>query len=155
MPDFKDELTDIMTPPAASSWPLADGWLIVIGVGVCVLIAAIIGFIIVIRGSAGRRWALKEINKIEQEFDATDDYSVLAAKLSILMRRAAMHNRPRNYVAGLVGEDWLTFLDEVGSTTQFGKGIGRYLITAPYIDKPLYDADALLALCRRWVKKNT
>lgn len=155
MPDFKDELTDIMTPDAASAWPLAEGWWIVISIATVLILGLAFFAFRLLRGSQGRRWALSEIDKIANEFNQTDDYSTLASKLSILMRRAAMTNRPRNFVAGLVGEDWLAFLDSVGQTQDFNKGVGRYLITAPYIESPLYDADALVALCKRWVRKNT
>lgn len=51
-----------------------------------------------------------------------------------------------------MGEAWLRWLDQTLGEAQFSQGPGRWLAEAPYRPAPEADLEALLALCRSWLK---
>ena len=56
----------------------------------------------------------------------------LAAQLSLLVRRTALAAFPREQIAPLSGAAWLAFLDRSSGGTEFSRGPGRWLASAPY-----------------------
>ena len=91
------------------------------------------------RANAYRRAALQALDQ------AGDD----PAQIALVLRRTALAAFPRAQVAGLIGADWLRFLDHSFGGTGFANGAGRALTTAPYQggepDRVLTD------LARRWI----
>ena len=140
-------LHDIHLPDAVSWWPPAPGWWLLCGLGL-LLLAGLLLFRRHRLRSRYRRLALHEIEQLVQ-FPPAD----LAAELSQLLRRAALCHYPRRVCAGLCGEDWLEFLDQPFADRPFSRGIGRSLLDAPYRQDSVLDDQALLALCRRWLKQ--
>ena len=78
--------------------------------------------------------------------------------LATLVRRAALHTAPRDQVAALSGDAWLSFLDGGLRGDAFRSGAGRLLVDAPYrppaaiarIERT--EIDALCALVERWLR---
>jgi hypothetical protein len=141
-------LRDIHLPPAPGWWPPAPGWWLLAGIGValCILIA-----IRLRKRARVQRWR----RAVMHEFDALvatarADPAVLAASLSQFLRRLAVRHAPA--AVAYSGERWLEFLDQQSSDAQFRSGVGRVLIEAPYRAHMDYDAVALIALVRRWVR---
>lgn len=143
-------LRDIHLPEPVGWWPPAPGWWLLAG-GLLLLLAALAWWRRRRRGS-WRRAALEELDRLEQVYRAQGDAVALARALSILLRRAALAAAPRSRVAGLTGSDWLRWLDAQLGGRDFRQGPGRTLVEAPYRPGARLDAEALLALCRRWVK---
>ncbi len=140
-------LLDIHLPAPVSWWPPATGWWLLLGLALALLAALV--FLWRHRvGSRYRRLALREIDQLEQLPPAE-----LAAALAQLLRRAALCHFPRRDCAGLSGEAWLEFLDRPFGDRPFSQGVGRCLLDAPYRPEPAFDSQALLALCRRWLKQ--
>jgi hypothetical protein len=78
----------------------------------------------------------------------------LLPELSMLLRRVAISRFPRHDVASLTGDAWLAFLDRaLGDGAAFQSGAGRILLNGPYADKVDADAESLLVLCERWIKR--
>jgi len=75
--------------------------------------------------------------------------------LSILLRKAVIYQYGRKKTAHLTNENWLNFLDNTNNTQDFSQGIGRHLISAPYV-KSLneFDMTALFKLIEQWSKNN-
>lgn len=142
-------LRDIHLPEPISWWPPAIGWWIVLGL--TLLVAAVLVYL------SGQRkqvtpvgLALKELALLESDPDMP--VRTKLQSLSILLKRVALTLHPRMEVAGLTGESWLRWLDEVTGDTRFSKGPGRWLAEAPY--RPVPDAAELaelLTLCRDWL----
>lgn len=120
------------------------------------------------RARAYRRGALAELRRAED-----------IGSMASILRRAALVAYPRDDVAGLIGEDWLAFLDHTlaraddldpqseradggsreprRSPANFRTPIGRTLLTASYVDDAsrasmMREASALRALVERWVR---
>ena len=56
-------------------------------------------------------------------------------------------------VAGLVGEQWLAFLDETGKTNDFLKGPGRVLVDQSYAKRADYDVNSVLTVVDSWIRR--
>ena len=148
------QLRDIHLPDPISLWPLAMGWYFLGAVLIIYIALLITYFIRRSRRLQSRRYLLKRIEDLREQYQTEADARAIAVELSMLLRRASLVSFPRREVAGLQGEQWLGFLDETGSTREFTEGIGRVLLTAPYQHQAQFDVSELLNLALRWVTKN-
>ena len=142
-------LRDIHLPDPMHWWPPAPGWWLLL-FAVPALLALLFWLWRWVRRMTVGKLALAELESIAQSnADARDKVQQLA----ILLRRIALSLYPREQVASLVGEQWLTFLDGPLGDNSFSQGAGRLLIDAPYRREVQTDLDALYALCRLWIKR--
>jgi hypothetical protein len=140
-------LRDIHLPSEIGWWPVALGWLLLLGLMVLVAIAVWL-FLVYRRRRRLRRLALLRLSELSALPEGQ-----LVRSLSRLLRQAAISHFPHNETAGLCGDDWLEFLDRPFVDKPFATGIGRRLIDAPYRQDVTLDRAALIALCQRWLKK--
>lgn len=147
------QLRDIHLPEPISLWPLAIGWYFLGALLIIVISLLSVHFIRRSRRLQPRHYLLKRLENLRERYQQEGDAKVIAAELSILLRRASLISFPRRDVAGLQGEQWLVFLDETGSTREFTEGIGRVLLTAPYQHQAQFDVNELLNLAVRWVRR--
>jgi len=144
------ELRDIVPPAEPSFWPPAAGWWLAAALAIAVIMALWLWIKWTLKHAA-RKDALRQLRAISDLPPQT-----AAIELSFLMRRAAMTSFPRSEVAGLIGQEWLEFLDRSGNTSQFSSGPGQLLADAPYQsakDKSAQDCTAVITLCRQWVTR--
>lgn len=140
-------LRDIHLPAEIGWWPLAPGWWLLLGM---ILLGALL-LLLTIRLRQRRRLrrlALRQLEELARLPEAQ-----LATALSRLLRQAAISHFPRHETAGLNGQAWLEFLDRPFAEQPFTQGAGSCLADAPYRPAVQVDAAALVALCRRWLKK--
>ena len=98
------------------------------------------------RANAYRRAALKELERLK-----ASKRSDFAPALSALLKRVALTAFSRSEIAGLVGADWLSFLDQCYPGDAFSKGVGAALGSDIYaLDYGCNEA-ALTALAREWI----
>lgn len=141
------ELFDLLVQPDApapvSMMPQTQGW-VWLGLGLVLVIGLTVWrYVVRHRANAYRRAALRALE------DAGDDPTAIADTL----RRTALAGYPRELVAGLSGDGWLAFLDEVADDVTFsGTEAGRTLAMAPY--RPVPPARDLPDLARRWVRSH-
>lgn len=146
------QLRGLHLPEAIGWWPLAPGWWVLI-----VLLA--VGFVwLALRAmrqrkiNAPRRYAIKELARIEAEYLQHRDAVTLGRQISELLRRAMLAYAPRPEVAGLTGESWLQWLDSGMQVPYFHTEGGKSLLELPYRDpsSDLSDVDinALLAAAK-------
>ena len=154
-PDFANlPLRDPHLPEPISWWPPAPGWW---GLLLLFILTSILGLTLLARFRRARvkRDALRVLNRLEQALNSGADVHKTVASISILVRRVSLSLYPREKVASLTGERWLSFLDESinqkAEAGRFSQGAGRAIIEAPY--NPAYDVDlpSLLALTRHWI----
>jgi hypothetical protein len=148
-------LRDLHLPEAISWWPLAPGWWVVIGI-------ALLGIGFLIRAwlrtrarGAARRYALRQLDGLVQQYDENKDPIAFGANLSELLRRTMLAYAPRLDVAGLTGEEWLQWLDQGLAKPVFSDGPGRQILDLPYrnpnTELPRSDMDRLVAAVRHRV----
>lgn len=129
-------LRDLHLPEAVGWWPLAPGWWFLIAV-----VLAVAGVLLHRqyqrwRMNAARRIALRELSRLEREYEAGANAQQLAKSVSELLRRGMLAYAPRAEVAGLTGESWLAWLDQGLPSRPFTEGAGKSLQSLPY-RKPL------------------
>ena len=155
------ELRDIHLPEPVSWWPIAPGWWALLAL----LVVAIIMFALLRKAHRNRRLnrlvrdeIRQELEAIRQHYHQSSNAVMLARELSQLLRRAGISYYPASDIAGLTGDDWLTFLAQTHSKDNpklsFSSDNARTLLTAPYLDDSAHielDAEQLIALCESWL----
>jgi len=127
-------LRDLHLPDAIGWWPLAPGWWFVL-----LLTAVVIGYGVWRaferwRHNAPRRYALRELARYEAEYRKHRNPVTLGKQLSELLRRGMLAYAPRDEVAGLTGEAWLSWLDNNMPLPYFHTEGGKSLLQLPYRD---------------------
>lgn len=147
------DLRDVHAPPFPDFWPPAPGWWIA-----AALLAALAIFISVrlyrhYRLRRLRRQVLSSLDALSAGYSA-DNAVGFVTEVSTLLRRVALRRFPRQQVAGLFGAEWCRFLDETGGDGGFTRGAGQVLADGPYAARVEIDPEGLVALARRWIRKN-
>ena len=105
-------LRDLHLPEAIGWWPLAPGWWMLIAIAAIALAFAVRAWWRVRAHSAARRYALRQLEDIEQQYDERQNPIAFGASLSAFLRRTMLAYAPRQDVAGLTGDEWLRWLDK-------------------------------------------
>ena len=151
------ELRDIHLPEPVSWWPIAPGWWILLA-SVLLLTAVIYIARKAYKNRQLKREIKAELEQIKARYRQTQNKPRLAEALSVLLRRTSISFYPKSDIAGLIGHDWLAYLDETHSRSsnskKFQSSIGEVMLTAPYLpdDAVLdFDAEKLIRLCESWL----
>jgi hypothetical protein len=143
------ELLNLLHPPAVPEridmTPQTPGW-IILAIALVLLLGW--GFALILRryrSNAYRRAALAELTYLSRTGNDP-------AEIAVLLKRTALAAFPRDQVASLHGESWLTFLDAHFPGEGFCHGAGRVLATAPW--RPAAADPALSALARDWIRRH-
>ncbi|GAD80174.1 DUF4381 domain-containing protein [Vibrio ezurae] len=104
-------LKSLHLPSEPSAWPLAWGYWGVLALIVIVLLAAFIMQKKIRNRSRAKKAALHIINQPSQPLTISE--------VQELLRQAALSYFPRNDIAHLTGEQWLSFLDSQLSSPRF------------------------------------
>lgn len=146
-----DELKDIHLPASVDWWPLAPGWWVLAALILMVLA------LVVLKRSRSRKHrqltqaAIISLNQLAQ--DKSLDKTEWLKALSSLLRQIVINFHGREAGAGLVGEDWLAYLDQRGGGQGFSQGVGQVIASQPYQRASDYDREALLRLVHQWIKR--
>jgi hypothetical protein len=148
-------LRDLHLPEAIGWWPLAPGWWFVIAIAVVAIGYLLRAWIHARSRSAARRYALRQLDVIVQQYDQHKNPVTFGANLSELLRRTMLAYAPRQDVAGLTGDAWLRWLDRGLAQPVFESGPGRQILELPYrnpnTELPESDMDRLVAAVRHRV----
>lgn len=153
-------LIEIVPPQPVSYWPETIGWFILLGLVVLAAAWFIYRRHRYRKANEYRRWALAELEELAQTMGDNKSIGRALSELPVLVKRTALHCFPRQKIAFLSGQNWLSFLDASYKGTGFGQGPGRMLEEAAY--QPAHrlqtytrdDILALIELIRTWIKKH-
>lgn len=145
------ELRGIHLPEPISWWPPAPGWWLLTAIALFVVLLIFQKWRRSKRFKA-RNQAIDEALRMIKALDPQQDESV-AKDLSRILRRVAVTIYGRKHTAGLVGEEWLQFLDQKGKGKDFSQGLGRVFAALPYQNKEPKYARKLIALAEKWVRQ--
>lgn len=151
-PNPLDQLRDIHLPSEGISfWPLAPGWWLVL---IALLLTAFLALFFWLRTRRRRGIVSQSLKAVaDLEKNASLSAQEWLAEVSSLLRRVVISLYGRDRVAGLVGSDWMTFLDAQGKTTDFTQGAAKVLADQPYAPSVDYDRKAVTASVNRWLKR--
>lgn len=125
-------LRDLHLPEAIGWWPLAPGWWVLIALAMLGLCYLLYKAFLKWRWNAARRMALRELARVQDEYESGLDAVTLATELSQLLRRTMLAYACRDEVAGLTGKRWLQWLDRGLDNQPFSDGSGQMLESLPY-----------------------
>ena len=145
------ELRDIHAAAAPGFWPPAPGWWVLATISIIAIIFLLRFTIKFLQTMKKRRQVLALLDAIALNEQGSADF---VARISTLLRRAALEKFGSAEVAGLNGSDWLAFLDRTGETQGFSNGCGTVLATGPYTRSPEVNPQQLTQLCKHWLRKN-
>lgn len=150
-------LREITLPDPPSYRPQTLGWAILAGL-------ALVGLAIWVaqrhrqwRRNRYRRAALQQLTELERRSQHPTTQTEALQNLAELLKRTALVAYPREQVAQLSGESWLSFLDATYSGTGFTRGDGHLLSQLPYqppdaiAQRPAEAVAGLIAVCRQWI----
>ena len=152
-PGSLQNLNDIVMPAPVGLWPPAPGWYVVIAVVLALAVLAGFRALKARRQNAYRREALAELDRIREWGEAS------AHLVPELLKRTALSAWPRDEVADLNSSAWHAFLDQTGSTEDFGSGAGRALDELSYAGRgaPRPSTAEYEQLCRAaeaWIRQH-
>lgn len=149
-------LRDIHLPEAIGIWPPAIGWwLLPLVLIVC---ATVIYYLIqyrikMKRKPAYKKIALAELAHIKQNASENKQSIVHLREISTLLRRIALSYLPRESVASLTGEKWITQLNGLTTELFFSNELGQLLSNAPYSESAEFNLDEIIKICEQWIQK--
>jgi len=126
-------LEPLIAPEGVALWPPAPGWYVIMALAVVA-----IGFLVITqirnrKKNMYRREALSALRKLKTSFGDHVN-SMQIETLNRLLKITAMKHYPREQVASLSGEDWLTFLNLTCKKVDFTASPGELLATTGYKD---------------------
>ena len=139
-------LIDIPLPAQVGLWPETWASRIAIVLIVVGLVAAVLWFARRWYANRYRRAALAELDRIMRTQPTT-------GALELLVRRTALAVFPREAIAPLTDQAWLTFLDRSYGGDGFSNGVGSTLAISPYAPpQPVENLTPLADLVRHWIR---
>jgi hypothetical protein len=138
-----DRLHEIVLPPEVSWWPLAQGWYVVGGILVILILFFVYRAWKYWRANDYRRAALRELAS------AND-----AATIAELLRRTALAAAPRQVIATKTGAAWIDWLDSQCRETM--PDTVREQLTVGIYRRPAADCEvaALRDYAAYWISHN-
>ena len=151
-PNPLDQLRDIHLPgEGIGFWPLAPGWWAVLIVLLLAALCALLFWLSTRRRRGIVRQSLNAVAALEKNSSlSAQDWLV---EVSSLLRRVVISLYGRDRAAGLVGQDWMAFLDSQGKTTDFTQGAASVLADQPYMASVDYDRKAVAGSVNRWLRR--
>ena len=144
-------IRDIHLPEMYGWWPPALGWWLLLLLIVFIMFG--IPWILKRRRHHSiDQFAADQFLNIKTQFNKQPDKARLLQDLSVLLRRICMTYTPRQQVASLLAESWITQLDTLVGKRCFSSKTAELLITGPYQSQPDFDADELLQNCQQWIQ---
>jgi len=141
-----DALKDIHLPAAASWWPLAWGyWLL--------LVLILIGVALLARRYYQlrmRRAAMSAFDALVADFEQHQDNMRLAQDITVLIRRTLLSINPREEVARLTGQEWVDVVKQTRPEIELKEATLTTLTASVYQSTAQIDAEALIADCKTW-----
>ncbi len=164
-PEALKSLRDIHLPEPISWWPLAIGWWLLLG-ALLFLIWLTYWSIKRKKASVDKKhttWktVLQEAQQLWQKLSVDakqhpDKSAQIAAECVALIRRVAVHHPNANAsIAGIVGRDWLRWLDQQWDESGFNEALGSYFLQAAYQPASELDKEKtaeLLKVCGQWLE---
>ena len=145
------QLKDIHLPAPVSVWPLSLYWWLVIIIIVLIVGLAIYAVLHYLKKTKLTRLALAELTQLQQRGCEVND-------LHHLLKRIVLASFPRETVASLHGEAWLSFLDQQASSKKrvfnaFSDNTAAWTLDL-YSAKPnMLAGSAHFKTCQDWIKK--
>ncbi|HSX20278.1 MAG TPA: DUF4381 domain-containing protein [Gammaproteobacteria bacterium] len=152
-----EDLIDIQGLDQISWWPLAFGWWVVLGL---VIVGVVVASFFLWRSLKYKRsWqykAFKRLAKMQSQLGQSEPKQILQ-NLSLELRKIAMLTTQRETCAGLIGDQWLQWLQQHDPAGFDWAQNGRLITALQYMPATEINDPAqineLICAAQGWVKK--
>lgn len=140
-----EQLAPLREPAPVSWWPLAPGWWLL---GLAVLALMVWALRWSYRRRAQNRYRRQALRIIDRMIE---DQHTSIEQLNKLLKSTALRGWPQSEVAGLHGNNWLTFLQEScpAAEPQWTQPLAAVYGPAPAVASP-----ELLQSARTWIRRH-
>lgn len=152
-----EELIDIQGLDYIGIWPLAWGWWLIIAVLITLL--SITSFFMLKRLRYRKSWQYKafaRLQEIQQQIPSKDEKTILQS-LSLELRKIAMLTTHREQCAGLIGTQWLQWLQNHDPSGFNWVDEGKLLVESQYMPQSVatnsQQLKQLIIAAKGWVSK--
>ncbi|MGI9322108.1 MAG: DUF4381 domain-containing protein [Pseudomonadales bacterium] len=146
------ELRDIHQPAPIDAGLPAIGWWLLALLALLALTASLVQLCRHWWSNRYRREALKELDALLVAWQTAGDDHRYLAQVQTLLKRTALTRFPREQVAGMTGESWVTFLDHSTATHDYSLGDAEVLIDGLYKPKGTINVERIHQLAETWIK---
>jgi hypothetical protein len=152
-----EDLIDIQGLDHIGMWPLAWGWWLVIAV--ILLVVSIVLAYGYTRMRYRKSWQYQAYSRLQsiQQKISTESAKIVLQNLSLELRKIAMLTTKRDQCAGLIGMQWLRWLQDHDPSGFNWSDNGRLLIEAQYMPQSGTSdpqrLNQLIEAAKGWVKK--
>jgi len=148
---FIHGIDEIAVPQAVSWWPSTIGWKLVAVLLIAMTLLKLLRYIKHGWKNRYRREALRQLAALSE--------SQQLAALPHYLKVTALQAYSREQVAGLSGQDWLTFLDAHCEGVSFSSEPGKRLLEIAYAPSPHQALDSdqvkqLIQMSCHWIRKH-
>lgn len=150
------DVKDIRGLDDVSMFPLALGWWIIIAI--MVLFLAMFIYKRIQNFRYNRTWKYKVIKRLDKISDNLNESNVKAslAEITEILKRASIQSYGRNEVASLNGDDWLGWLEIMGSGNFNKSKYKELLIDYPYMEEykipdKMKEIKSLIKIIKNWL----
>jgi hypothetical protein len=151
-PELLEQLRDIHSAVEPGWWPPAPGWWLIA--------AVLLVLLMLLMRQLSRRWAIRRrqaklltaLEYIQSHFDPAESASEYLSQLNRLFRVIAIRAFPDTASARLQGSAWVDFLRSLLPDGPAAQSLAA-LESGPYQPEPEFDAVALHAMAKEWVKR--
>ncbi|MCW8445107.1 DUF4381 domain-containing protein [Fluoribacter gormanii] len=146
------QLKDIHLPTPIGWWPMAPGWYILIALVLFLVMVIAYGIYKKHRNALAKKQALLLLKNYQNQYENEQNGAQASAHISELLRRVALVYYPREQVASLHGDEWLTFLKETSKNIDFNL-VKDLLLDAPFKTRENMDIKPLFDAAQLWIKQ--
>ncbi len=144
-------LRDIHLPDVSLLWPPAAGWW---------LLAILVLLALVYLPRLLRWWRLKpvkklslrELKRIREELNNSDDEQRALEDLSVLLRRTVMSYCGRGLSASLSGNSWVEQLEQLAGVNYFSAEQSDWLSAGQYSPTSRCNTKSMIDSCENWIR---
>lgn len=151
-PSSLTQLKDIHLPSPISWWPLAPVWYLLITFSIFSLIIFIYYLHKKYTHTLAKKQALILLKQYQKNYETNPHVPLTSAQISELLRRVALAYYPREQVASLYGEEWVTFLNQTAKGVDF-YSLKSLLLEAPFKAEEVMNLKPLFDAAQLWIKQ--
>lgn len=146
-------LKDIHLPKAIGVWPIAPGWYGLAGIVLLGLLWFLYKLYRKHMNKQFKRRALRLLAEYNVQYRLRGQTQEISAKVTELLKQVALIYFPRSRVAGLKGDNWITFLNETSKNLDFNS-VRYCMLELPYKKKTQdIDLEPLFYCTQAWIKQ--
>lgn len=148
------DLRDIHEPEAIAFWPPAIGWWL-LPIIIITLVIAFYWWWKHAKTPDYKKLALQELKNVVTDFNIQKNKQKAAGEIALLIRKVMVAKFGNQKIAGMIGDEWLSYLDEISKTNSFTSGAGKIIVSVPYVKQiePDLSVDELISATRKLLSR--